>query len=123
MNAAENYLLFLLHAHVVAAAHTILEYTPVSSLADLTGKIIANFVNLPFDTPNQPSVDRVHLYAVELLSLSLVWHGYHDSTREGDGERIERYLKLIHIVFRASSPHNYAKEVVIFLLQSNHLFF
>ena len=33
-----------------------------------------------------------------LLSLGLLWHGFHDFVREGDGERILRYWKFLCVV-------------------------
>ena len=94
MNAAENFLCLILHAHTVAAAKSILKYVPVSSVNDLADKILVNFVYLsppPVSTPSELILDGVQFYAVDLLTLSLIWHGFHDSIKEGDGDRIIRY--------------------------------
>lgn len=99
MNAAEDYLLLLLHTHTVAAANTIMQYNPTDSATELASRIVANFVNIPnFDSDNTTedlpaSGDGVHRYGIELLTLTLLWHGFHDAIREGDGDRILRYWK------------------------------
>ena len=123
MNSAEDFLLLLLHAHCVAAAKTILDYNPMDSAIHLADAIVVNYVQLPSatlrSTHNQSPVckDRVHLYAMDLLSLSLIWHGFHDAIREGDGERILRYWKILVVVFKSSNKHNYAKEGINLLVQ------
>lgn len=118
MNASEDFLLLLLHTHVVASAEAILSYIPLDSVSDLSKVIVATFVHLTKSDSDDPgSEDLVHLYAKELLSLCLLWHGYHDSIREGDGERILRYWKFLLIIFKVSNKYNYAKEAVNLLLQ------
>lgn len=86
---------------------------------------IDKFVILPRvdGSKRSPScTDGVHLYAKELLSLSLLWHGFHDSIREGDGERILCYWKLLLVVFKSTNHYNYAKEAVNILLQYYYFF-
>lgn len=62
-----------------------------------------------------PSYLLLHLLKNHLSDLAWI----HDTIREGDGEQNVRYWKLLLIIFRASSHHNYAtKEVAIFLLQN-----
>ena len=63
-------------------------------------------------THNQSPVckDRLHFYAMDLLSLSLIWHGFHDVIREADGQRILRYWKFLVVEFKSSNKHIYAKE-------------
>ena len=146
MNAAEDFLLLLLHAHTVAAANAILSYNPTDSATELASYIVVNYVSLPAEispcqshispdqsyedcnSPDQSSQDPpkcedgVHRYGIELLSLSLIWHGFHDSIREGDGERILRYWKFLLVIFKSSNKRNYAKEAVNLLLQYYYLF-
>ena len=97
MNAAEDFLLLLLHTHVVVAAKVLHSVNPVTSVSELATAIAVNFVRLPQTTSSQsPSTceDGVHLYAVEVLTLSLLWHGFHDAVKEGDSEQIVRYWKF-----------------------------
>ena len=61
--------------------------------------------------------DGVYVYATELLTLGLIWHGFHDSIKEGDGDRILIYWKFLLIIFKVAKCYNYAKEAVYLLLQ------
>jgi len=124
MNGAEDFLLLLLHAHVTSAAKVILSYNPTDSADTLAKRIVANFVVLPCntDTDLPDCEDEVYLYSTEFLSLALVWHGYYDAIREGDGERILKYWKFLLIIFKSSGKKNYGKEAVNLLLQYYYLF-
>ncbi len=113
MNSAEDFLLLLLYTHTVAAVNVILSYYPTDNSVELARRIVVNFVTIPnfkkskgHDSDNCSSMDRsseirtqcedgVHCYGIEFLSLSLIWHGFHDSIREGDGDRILRYWKIL----------------------------
>lgn len=130
MNAAEDFLLLLLHAHAVAAAKAILSHNPTDSLEELSRRIVVNFVVLPStekdknqDIQELPICeDEVYLYGTEFLSLSLIWHGFHDAIKEGDGDRILRYWKFMLIIFKSSAKKNYGKEAVNFLAQYYYFF-
>ena len=123
MNAAEDFMLLLVHCHTVAAAHYLLKKKP-HNLVSLCKEIIEEFVHLP-NTSNESTPeadDTVKLYATEVLSLGLVWHGFHDAVREADGERLLRYWKLLLVPFKSSSHRNYAKEAVNVLFQYHYVF-
>ncbi len=138
MNSAEDFLLLLLHAHTVAAAKVILSYYPTDNSVELARRIEVNFIpdfkkSKGHDSDNCSSMDRsseirtqcedgVHCYGIEFLSLLLIWHGFHDSIREGDGDRILRYWKFLLVIFKSSNKRNYAKEAVNLLLQYYYLF-
>ena len=47
MNAAEDFMLLLLHSHVVAAARVLQLENPTTSLKTLTNKVISRFIRLP----------------------------------------------------------------------------
>ena len=66
MNAAEDFLLLLLHTHVVAAASVIQSLNPVSELSQC---IVTNFIQFPrcIDASAEPCDDEVYVYATELL--------------------------------------------------------
>ena len=88
MNAAEDFLLLLLHAHVTAAAKIILSYNPTDSAEILANRIVANFIGLPSGMKEDSITeceDEVYLYSTEFLSLALIWHGFHDAIKEADG--------------------------------------
>ena len=91
MNSAEDFLLLLLHAHSVAAANTILDVTQFTSANELARAIVLNYVRIDSTQNQSQCEDGVYGYAVEFLTLALLWHGFHDAIREGDGERILRY--------------------------------
>ena len=56
-----------------------------------------------------------------MITLGLLWHGFHDTIREGDGDRILLYWKFLLPVFKEENHHNYAKEAFILILQSKIL--
>ena len=122
MNAAEDFMLLILHTHVVAAARTLHELNPVEKVQDLAKLIVVNYTRLPQfnsgDTAN--NIDRVHLYATEVLTLGLIWHAFHDAIREGDGDRIMRYWKFFLVLFKGTTHRNYAKEAVNLLVQYHY---
>ena len=47
MNAAEDFLLLVLHAHIVAAGETISSYVSVISVSDLARRILNNYICIP----------------------------------------------------------------------------
>ena len=57
------------------------------------------------------------------LNLGLLGHGFNNSIREGDGDRIFTYYKFILNVYRAGRCFNYCKEVLILLTQLSLLAF
>ena len=92
MNTAEDFMLLLVHTHVVAAPEAIQSITP-DEVVQLAKAVVTNYVHLP-RVDGQEAVtcdDRVYVYTTERLSLGLLWHGFHDSIREGGGERILTY--------------------------------
>ncbi len=87
MNSAEDFLLLLLHTHTIAAAKRIHSLTSVTELAHAS-RCYTRKKGL------QRLKDGVYVYAVELLTFTLFWHGFHDAIKEGDGDRILRYWKF-----------------------------
>lgn len=47
MNADEDFMLLLVHAHVVAAANMLQSINPSDAVADLAKKIVVNYIHLP----------------------------------------------------------------------------
>ena len=123
MKGCEDFLTTVLCAHVICAAKEILSeghdrYNDVTSLAK---EIVVRFVSFDPDIKGT-SQDKVHQYALQVLNLGLLWHGFNDSTKEGDGNRILTYYKFFLLVYKAGKCHNYCKEVINLLLQYNFLF-
>lgn len=119
MNASEDFMLLVLHAHIVAAAKTLQSIDETNDVNELARKVVETYVRLPRMNGEEAVAtnDKVYMYASELLSLGLLWHNFHDSTREADGERILRIWKILLVVFKSSNNYNYAKEALYLLLQ------
>lgn len=117
-------MLLLLHAHIVAAAEAMQSINPKSAVMELAASIVTNYVCLPRVNGEEAETcdDKVYVYATELLSLGLLWHAFHDAVKEGDGDRILRYWKILLIIYKSSNNHNYAKEAVNLLLQYYYMF-
>ena len=54
---------------------------------------------------------------MDFISLGLLWHGFHDAVREGDGDRIIRYWRFLLPVFKLSDHRNYALKAFKLLAQ------
>ena len=126
MKASEDFLLVVLHAHIVAAAKTICTDFEKTDLSSLSKAIDDRFikVNMPSASAapaKKTDADGVCMYAMEVLTLGLLWHNFHDSTREGDGERIIRNWKFNLLAYKAAKRKNYSIEALNLLLQVNHL--
>ena len=65
-----------------------------------------------------PGTDHVFTYAADLLTVSLLWYGFRDAIREGDGNRILQYWKFLLAIFRKEKHYNYAKEGLNLLAQT-----
>lgn len=59
----------------------------------------------------------MHLYTLHVLTLGLVWHGFNDAIKDGDGDRIMIYWKFLLVIFKAGRRSNYCKEAINLLLQ------
>jgi len=100
MKAFEDFLLIYLHAHVVSAAKHVLSTMSYDGVEDLAKEIITQFV--VFGPNVRISVnDKVHLYAVHVLTLGLVWFAFNDAIKEGDGDRILTCYKFILYIFKS----------------------
>ena len=95
MRAAEDFLLVVLHAHIITASEKILQEKNITSVAELADSVVAE--STLFQPGNNVSElsDGVFVYACDVLTLGLLWMGFHDVTKEGDGERVMRYWKAL----------------------------
>ncbi|XP_064386162.1 uncharacterized protein LOC135334762 isoform X4 [Halichondria panicea] len=121
MNSCEDFMLLLVHSHVVEAANTLQQLSQTKDISELTSRIISTFLRIPdleslSKLPSECN-DNVYLYGTDLLTIGLIWHGFHDAVKEGDGKRILRYWKLLLIIFKVTGHRNYAKEAIIVLDQ------
>lgn len=125
MKSSEDFLLLIVHAHVIHAARTIkTDQSPFTNITDLAREIVNKFTHFSREDDAKPGNydDRVFLYATEVLSLGLIWHGFYDAIKEADGERILRYWKFMLIIFKSTNHYNYVKEAVNLLLQYYYKF-
>ena len=65
--------------------------------------------------------DGILVYAKEVMTLSLVWQGFHASILEGDGDRVMRYWKVLLLLFKAGNHKNYSLDEMRLLLQQMYL--
>ena len=126
MKAAEDFLLVVLHSHIVAAAKVVLSDFETTDVWSLSQTIVDRFVKLTVPSPSsapvkKTNVDHVCMYAMEVLTLGLLWHNFHDSTKEGDGERLLRIWKFNLLAYKAAKRKNYSIEALNLLLQVNFL--
>jgi len=50
--------------------------------------------------------------------MVLIWYGFHDSIKMGDGNRIMMYWKFMTAIFKQTGHNNYTKEGFLMLAQS-----
>ena len=114
MKAAEDFLLVVLHAHIVAAAKVILSQQNTTDVAVLSKQIVEQYISIEVPSAGEPvSVkhkDKVHRYAVQLMTLGMLWHNFYDSVKEADGNRLIRNWKFNLLIFKAARRKNYSKE-------------
>lgn len=124
VKAAEDFLLVLIHAHVLAAGRLLHSLNNTTSVLYLARSVVATYLRLPVldDKATAAIPDGVHTYALDFLSLGLLWAGFHDAIKEGDGDRLTLYWKFLLVVFKGANRPNYGKEAVKLLLQQKHLF-
>ena len=117
VKACEDFLLTVLHAYVVAAAKQLLSTGEKYEKVDELACAIVN-TYLSFDPDAKRSAkDKKLLYSNEVLNLGLLWHAFNDSIKEGDGDRVLMYWKLLLVVFKAKRHTNYCKEAIVLLSQ------
>ena len=118
--ATEDFLLLILHSYVIAAAEQCQESLDTCKL--LSQRVVKRFVKI-YLSPEQeseeslPIDDMIYNYSTDLLTFCLLWHGFHDATREGDGDRLLWYWKFLMVIFQQEGHYNYAKEGLTLTIQ------
>ena len=51
--------------------------------------------------------DGIQAYSKEVITLGLIWLGYYDAVKEGDGDRVLQYWKFLLLLFKISNHRNY----------------
>ena len=112
--------------HLIVAAARSIPQTDNCCLA-CAKAIVKKFVKIEVQltvsvNENETSSGMVYnYYATDLLTFSLIWHGFHDSIKEGDGNRIMKYWKFLLPIFQQTGHYNYSKEAFILLAQTKFL--
>ena len=122
--ASKDFLLMVLHAHIIEAAKVCCETQDTDDCLICAKKVVSKFVNVRIASSEASDInsrDMAYNYASDLLTLGLLWHGLHDTIREGDGNKILLYWKFLVPIFRQEGHHNYAKEGFLLLAQANLL--
>ena len=127
IKAAEDFLLVVLHSHIVAAAKAVLDESEAIDVLSLSKTIVANYITitLPSSSADKPPsvkwLDKINMYATEVLTLGLLWHSFHDAIKEGDGDCIIRNWKFNLLAFKSARRKNYSIEALNLLLQVNYI--
>ena len=124
MKPTEDFLLLILHSYVIAAAEKCRKDSDTCKL--LSQRVVKRFAKMYLSAEQEskessPIDDMVYNYSTDLLTFCLLWHGFHDATREGDGDRILRYWKFLTVIFQQEGHYNYAKEGLTLAIQSQVL--
>ena len=127
MKAAEDFLEVVLFAHVIAAAEQVMKTGNLpTDCKEVADSIIDNYIKVSIPTERTSNNDTVHpgvqdsvyTYATDFLTMALIWYGFHDSIKMGDGNRIMNYWKFMTAIFKQTGHNNYAKEGFLMLAQS-----
>ena len=121
MKACEDFLLLIMDALVKVAAEKLMneqQHIHSTSVQELSELIIQKYANIDKVVKQD---DDLHFYVTELLTLTLIWHNYHDSVREGDGDRVMMLWKFLLVILKKSNRKNYSKEAFILLMHYHFL--
>ena len=110
MKVAEDFLLKVLTAYIIAASKEVLKHETVASVHELADKVVAQYTRILSAPQNIDTSDRVLTYSSEVITLGLLWHNLHDAIREGDGNRVLMTWKFLLIIFHASGHTNYTAK-------------
>ena len=121
MKASEDFLMLILHAYTIAAAEQC--QTDTDTCLTLAKRVVKKYVKISLADEQQSELSNNMLfnYSTDLLSFCLLWHGFHDAIREGDGDRILLYWKFFTVIFQQEGRYNYAKEGFTLSVQSQLL--
>ena len=122
MKATEDFFETVLSAYIVTAAKEVMITDNLHDCNAVAKALVKKFVAISLPSDDQSSAsspnDSVHAYAVDFLTLGLIWYGFHDSIKHGDGDRIITYWKFLMVIFKEEGHFNYAKEGFNLLAQS-----
>jgi hypothetical protein len=76
----------------------------------LAKAIVGTFLQVPQPTATNAIEDGIYMYALEVFSLGMVWHAFHDAIREGDGKQIMCYWKFLDDCVSCYKPKELCKR-------------
>ena len=122
MKAAEDFITVVLYGHVIAAVKQIIAARDQPyTIQDIAHELVSKYISFNlYQSPNQPdpaTKGTSYAYAVNVLTLGMLWHTFHDAVREGDGDRIIRCWRFLLLVFKHSGRKNYSIEAFNLLAQ------
>ena len=116
MKGFEDFLSISLHAYVTNAGNICYPLISFNSVEVLAKEMIIQYIIVLNADAKLKVKDKVHLYALQVITLGLLWAGFCDSIiKEGDDDHILIYYKFMLHIFKTSRCFNYSKESVIFL--------
>ena len=65
--------------------------------------------------------DGIQAYSKEVITLGLLWLGYHDAVKAGDGNRVLQYWEFLMLLFKIGNCRNYAIEAARVLMNKKLL--
>ena len=122
MKAAEDFLSVVLHAFITTAGEVVKSSSTTQNVEEVAKAVVDTFVTVKCCIDHSQlqlptaSPDGVQAYAKEVLTLGLVWWGFHDAIREGDGECVITYWKFLLLLFKGDGCRNYSLEAAKLLL-------
>ena len=57
------------------------------------------------------------VYALDILNLGLLYKGFHDAVKQGNGDRVIRYWKVLMVLSKEAGKRNYSKKAFLLILQ------
>jgi len=142
LNACEDFLGAVLEVPIVAAAKSVLFSATHQSVSELAAVVVDNYLQIQLPKPKPPQtrrsrqqhccrqqtarqqptpVDGIYVYGKEVLTLGLLWFGFNDAIKEGDGDKVFVYWKFLLLVFKHEGCHNYSVEAINLLYQARTL--
>ena len=141
MNAFDDYFELVTKAHIVVAGmktfsmkeadnrpvfpSDVSTETKSAVIQSAVKAILSNFVDLSFPAKSiskkrTKSLDHVHEYGKDVLTMGLLFLEFKDAIREGDGERVLRCWKFMFLYFRTGHT-SYALEAFSLLCHYHYL--
>ena len=75
-------------------------------------------MQVDIETSSGQENGTVNNYAVDILTLGLLWHGFKDATKEGDGDQIIHYYNFLLPIYRSMQHRNDCVEAFRLLVQT-----